>query len=418
MNPLTPHQYQELERAVVSAYNESDLSRIVRFTFGQPLEQLVKLPATFRTIVFDLIAVCEQRGWTTELVRAIHEERATNPNVSAYCQAHARFVFTPRVKLTDLTEVVQEGLTSVQTQATAGGAVADMIRRDDFREPLRELVGRLQRLRQLKTLHACLHDIQFKFLRLINSNLKLQAVGEDQGELLANYCVEISDSVAGAAKVIDTLSSRVAEQAWIALVGRAIGLLRDGGRGAADGCNLLDSMVRVQPSRINALLTELLTGMQLDPLAHALRSLVQVAGPSAPPLSASVEALGGLSARMRRMLDSHREWQVVDNSLVQIATELRVGLGWEVCGQMWAVVSPTLADLLARHPSDPWSIELARHRTELDVAVAGGVPTAGKAFERVRSGVSRGFYAADERLKELAGELSDVGGRLTILLGV
>ena len=77
---LTKAQEQELYDALCEAFNETELTRVIRFSLGENLENVVP-PGPFGQRVFELIAFCQRNGIIDQLITAIYKERERNPKV-------------------------------------------------------------------------------------------------------------------------------------------------------------------------------------------------------------------------------------------------------------------------------------------------------------------------------------------------
>jgi len=72
--PLTGPQKQQLQAAVLSAFNASDLEQLLAFDLNVRLLQIVG-QGPLDQMVFAVIEWCEQQGRTTEFLNAIARAR-------------------------------------------------------------------------------------------------------------------------------------------------------------------------------------------------------------------------------------------------------------------------------------------------------------------------------------------------------
>ena len=113
----------------------------------------------------------------------------------------------------------------------------------------------------------------------------------------------------------------------------------------------------------------------------------------------------------------HQEWQLVDNSLIQIDTELKLGSTLEQCSFLWSEVIKVLGPILDRDNEAGWSQELRGLGQQLDESIAAAsLGPVQLAFKRLLPRAMWFFYLADKDLKDLSGELDKVGDKLRSIL--
>jgi hypothetical protein len=164
------------------------------------------------------------------------------------------------------------------------------------------------------------------------------------------------------------------------------------------------------------LLTGVLERLGID---HLRVLLVQLGGRlgNDGALTRAATALGSLVPRLNRILSDHKEWQLVDNTLLQIETELKLGSPLEQCAFLWSEADKILQSILDRERGAGWSEELRQLGSDLGRAFATAEADRVKAsFRRLRPRAMWFFFQADKELKELASELDKVGDRLGEIL--
>jgi len=106
-------QFQEVHKALLEAYNKASLRQMLRFRLDRDLEELVA-DATFSSMIFDLLALAEEEGWDTKLVREAHLQ---NPGNAALAAVYEKYGWAPEIILADESQSLPPAL----TKASAGG---------------------------------------------------------------------------------------------------------------------------------------------------------------------------------------------------------------------------------------------------------------------------------------------------------
>lgn len=422
MTTFSPSQRQTFATIVVDAFTPDELSQLSRNRLGKPLNALVNASRGLIDVVPDLIDFVERQGWTEELVRGVYEERKDNPTVLQFCQVEAKFVFQPRTTTNELARAVGAGLSVVVGRFEPASALRAVLV-GNAAQTLADLGTQFSRLRKYKILHDCLHNLQFKYARGITTELRLfrdDPVGA--ADTLVAYFREMADELIQARPEIEGLESTGAEKMWLNVADESVrrmetAILQKKTDDAAKGFQLLDGVLRVQPTRINELLTGLLERLPLDPLRDTLTALAQPLGTEGAPLAEAAAALGNLTPRLNGILSDHKEWQLVDNSLHQIDTELRIGSALEQCSFLWSEVDKILGPILDRDRTGAWSQELRKLGKEFSDSFTTTNPEQVRgAFKRLHPRAMWYFFQADKDLKELSGELDEVGNKLRDIL--
>jgi hypothetical protein len=419
MSLFSVPQQQRLRETVTDAFQPDELAVLVRVTLGHRLDMLVFTNQPTPIVVDSLIQLVESRGWTEEFVRGVYEERKDNPNVRAFCEADARFVFTPRTATTDLAREVGSGLATVSSRLTDPGDPVRAVLVSQASQTLTDLGTQFTRLRKYKVLHDCLHSLQFKYAKAIPTELRVFREDQTAVDNLGTYLQEMADELVQARPECEGLASRAAEVMWLNVADESVRRMTDAVLAQKPddinkGFKLLEGLLRVQPTRINELLTGLLEQLQLENLRETLRRLV-----AAPEdgVARAVVALGGLCPRLNRILADHKEWQLIDITLHQIDTELKLGSGIEQCQFLWSEVGNVLTPLLNGDRAAAWSVELRQLGVDLTASFGSADPVhVQKAFRRLFPRAMWFFYRADKELKELSDELDKIGDKLRDIL--
>lgn len=195
MSLFTGSQQQALQAAVEDAFDADDLARLAKFRLGQSLQVMVQTDRALSAVVFDLIQFVESRGWTDEFVRGVYEERKDNLVVRQFCEANAQFVFVPRASTTELAREVGSGLDAVTGRMANKTDPVRAILAGQASLTLSDLGTQFTRLRKYKVLHDCLHNLQFKYARLIKTEIRVFKDDLNAADNLGTYFQEMSDEL-------------------------------------------------------------------------------------------------------------------------------------------------------------------------------------------------------------------------------
>ncbi|MGB1251420.1 MAG: effector-associated domain EAD1-containing protein [Candidatus Promineifilaceae bacterium] len=88
--PTTPRQWtsdlaQPFHAALLGAYNQTSLERMLRFTFNKTLTTIVA-PGSLTDMVFNLITVAEREGWIVDLILAAHQSNSGNQSLANFAR--------------------------------------------------------------------------------------------------------------------------------------------------------------------------------------------------------------------------------------------------------------------------------------------------------------------------------------------
>jgi hypothetical protein len=259
---------------------------------------------------------------------------------------------------------------------------------------------------------------------LISNGIKLFVESPEETDNLLILLGEMADELAETRPEAQDVESRTAELVWLNVADESVRRMRAavGGankdpKAASAGYALLESVLRVQPTRINELLTGVLEQLRLDRLRGLLDDIRNRLGGDAPALAEAIGALGSLTPRLNLMLSDHKEWQLVDNTLLQIEIELKLGSSLDQCAFLWTESDKVFQPILDRDRGAAWSEELRTLGLGLGGAFAAAdVELVKAAFRRLRPRAMWFFFQADKELKALASELDGLGGQLKVVL--
>lgn len=424
MSLFSGAQQQALQAAVLEAFNSEDLAALCRIHLGQRLEVLVNVNRGLGAVVSSLIEVVESHGWTEEFVRSAHQERPQNTEIQRFCAEHATFVFTPRAPNYELTRNVSSGLAAVAGRLADDRSTIREILVGQAHQNLADLGIQFTRLRQYKALHDCLHNLQFKYARLIANGLEKFIEHPEEVDTLVILFEEMADELNQARLQAQSVETRGMEELWLNMGETAIRRMRSAvvsrapdQKAAADGYGLLERILVAQPTRINELLTTVLESLALNRLRNLLVDFQNRIDSERSALEGATTALGNLTPRLNRILAVHREWQMVDNMLRLIENDFKTGAPLELCALLWSEIDNVFQPILDRDRDAAWSAELRQLRDGVDVALGTAeVKVAKAAFARLRPRAMWYFFKVDKELKELSDELDKLGKQLGVVL--
>lgn len=404
----------------MEAFTQATLAELTLYKLGARLDVMVNTNAGLGDVVFSLIQYVEKRGWGEEFIRGVYEERSDNQLIREFCNAHASFVFQPRPTTRELAQNVGAGLTEVVSRLHDTRDEIRAILAGDARIHLTELGTQFSRLRRYKVLHECLHNLQFKYVRLISNGLKILSTAPDEADNLRVLYAEMNDELTQCGPESRQLPSATAEAYWLNIANQSVqrlvrGLDESNAGLSTTGLQMLEGLLRVQPTRINELLTNVLEGIGFE---HLVAAFDGISGHlDSKSLTTATTAMGSLAPRLNRVLNNHKDWQLVDNALRQIDTDLKLGVDPALGAVLWAEADRVLRTLIQQERQAPWAVELQGLADGLNTAFAGNDANVVKtAFNRLKARTSWFFYQADRDLKELASDLDAVGSKLGDIL--
>ena len=76
LRELTPMEEEELNQALLNAFNADSFERMLRFKLGKNIDHFVSPNEGFRTIVFEIVKSANREGWLNDLIEGAS---AANP---------------------------------------------------------------------------------------------------------------------------------------------------------------------------------------------------------------------------------------------------------------------------------------------------------------------------------------------------
>ncbi len=307
-------------------------------------------------------------------------------------------------------------------------------------DALRGISGMVGALRQYKTLHDSLHDLQFQSLDFLlrearsaeTSAVRWSDVEASEGHVFdrLTWLQEFSTNE----QLSDT------EQEWI----NELGLIHCDLRSACEDRSL-DALARTARELKRYLATRMpMVNHELVKIAHDVELAAILAALDRVVMSmqarnltetqldrvrSGVESIRRLDERVKRGISDHDRWQVVDQKARLIADTLDERIDADYLARRWPELEGRIEQATAGAP-DPYT-ERVRHTAvrmrdalsnQESSASAGSVAVSldqaqiGQRYRECVHAVGQQFLRVDKRLHKLFDELTDVGGPLRTLL--
>ena len=397
-----------LGELIGDSFEKPELDGVVRISTGAGLfKEFATDTVPMRQIAIQLLQALEARGEVSPFLRAVLKARpalhSLHDLVGQAC---------PDALNSEPSLIAQVGpvVTSIEE---IGRSLDDPgVRKaiSDWSSDLGQVAHALELLAAYKTLHDCLHRLQLQQFRQVVDAAKRFAT-EPTDFVLLDSCVteikhECSDARDAAAALPDGPTGRGSELVWIeALENAARGLSAalDGlDAGGASVCvRQFRQVIRVEPFRLNRLLTLTADALPLDPLIAALRRvLAAVAAGQQPALAAGLDALVRLAPALRGRVAEHRQWQDAENMLWMVEELLGAPDALEQFALLWPNTRGQVAALCRLEPEAEWAMDMEQSSARLDQAVAAADALRLRlVFQRYRSLTLFRFFQVDKALR-------------------
>jgi hypothetical protein len=425
---MTPEQQEELQGAIMDAFDLDGLTQLVFFEMGEVLSNLVGTGGAFQTVVFNLITKLKQRGTAEVLAHAVCKARPSNSKVRAYA---AKYLAGdgPKSPATMATNVgVALGNVAAAAAQGAGGGQVDGIKEvvrefgDDFTNA-RELTDKLG---TFKALHDQLHVIDTRLFAMIRRALGTFRGNADERLALGDYTGELSDCAAAAAKIAQTLPPllRQTESGWIQRIEQVVTLIRSSLAGAdsktdENAVTLLRRPIQSEPPRINAQMVMLAAQLQepLGKLTEALAKLATADPARGEQVRVARADLEALRPRLAGLLLEHTAWQQIDIDLRLIPETAAQPLDPILI--VWDDVSRAARELCDPKREEAWAATLTATARRFDeTGRAGKADEQRQALQEFARLARKRFFDVDKELDEVCNSLVRIGEPLTLLLGL
>jgi hypothetical protein len=401
--------YAFLIEPLSKGFTGAELQTFLRTELNPELDQVTSSTDLTR-IAFDLVTTAEKGGWGKKLLEAVNKAKPDNASLRDFYNRYAPF-YSARAARTGLFELAGQ-VSNPQVRSTV----------DRFQGHFRAARANIQVLAAYKALHDRLHNLQVeyydRFLR--NASLFLTdvaAFGELEDDEIA--LVPIPQKLR---RLAEAVSTRQVEEAWIQRLEQAITYLHTALATHTEPplrhcIDLLKSLLRFQPPRINGLMVAAAGELPLRELIAAMRSIAPNGGApttgfeddAATRLRGGLQGLLDLQPRLARLVEEHNQWQQTDNDLVLATSE----------------ANPTVASLeflwqdnikpavlrLCGGSSEPWANALGRSvaQVETDFGTK-DLDAIRSSLARLRHRATLRFHEVDDNLNQLCNQLLVIGG--------
>jgi hypothetical protein len=333
---------------------------------------------------------------------------------------------------------VGEGLSALTTLIQVSPRVQEAALR--FRADFQVACEQIDLLGDYKDIHDQLHSLQFHCYNCIVQETRRSTDDDLAWDTLVDYELTFQDIVGRLQDISVQAAPAVAlaapagmpraalpssETAWVDDLAQAHRELHGAienadARQLKRAIRLINRVLTIQPSQINARLNTTARTLRLPALVQALGSirdllaLPQLDAEKVRQFETGVTSLSVLNAALAALVDSHDKWQAIDLELRRIETTLdqdpaELELSWPDLKEM---VEPLCADA-----SLPWAAALLADGARLEAVLAAG--DAGKikqSFRRYRRQAGDRFYRVDVDLKRTCDDLRTIVAPLASVL--
>src|SRR5688572_19646610 len=423
----------ELTDMLCSAFDDFGLEELVAVTLGEGLYTVyVPRGLPTRQAAYRLLEGVEKKGRTETLLRGALDRRPGRPDLRPIIGKYYPQVLMPlAVTRAEVSDVV-EGLEAVKRRSADPTVIAMVT---ESHAELERVNRELDLLARYKNLHDALHLVQLQHLRVVIGAVRRLHSDPAAGAELNAYVTQLRIHVMGARTAVEGLpegTGRQLELEGVNLLESAVADLRTAvkdvdERIGAQAVTKLKRVLRVQPFRVNQLLTLTAQGLPLTQLISALEKIATPPG-NGPQhnvsLDAAINSLRSLVPDLLGCVQEHRLWQEVENNLWLAQEDWQQGAPSDALGQFWIVwpsITERVAALSAAYPTADWAIELKKdadafERWFPDPARLVDFAKAQAAFELFRNHALFRFYLVDMTLKAKCGTIATIGAPLDDLL--
>lgn len=277
-----------------------------------------------------------------------------------------------------------------------------------------------------KDLHDLLHHLQFHCYNGIAQAVTYFPNDESTLNILADNELTLEEIVVDLRQVAERPSVSKLEMAWVEDAHLAQTDLHNAIE-ALDKKVLkktvwrLNRLLATQPARVNALLNHSARALQLPALLNALTNLgahldaLDLDQTKVTAFQAGLAAMSKLNAGLILLIDEHDNWQRLDVELRRIEASLDHDL--TELEMSWSDVRSRAEPLYASR-AEEWAIALKEEGSALDNALSADINPVKvrRSFRSYQRHATYQFFQVDKELKELCGDLRQIGAPLASIL--
>lgn len=418
---------EQLTEVISDNFDVKQLTNLLSLSMGTDYKNLVPEGLTPPQAVQKLLSDFSSRDLITVFIDQLLAAQARNvPVASALQEIRDTFpsaVPQPAVQIA----AMRSGLEKVGQQLDDPEIVKLVQDSGDF---LITFASQITILRAYKTLHDCLHGLQFNLrgfataLRLLRED---PSNAEELSHTVASLATKITDAEAAIPELPDSPPSiQETENDWVKELRRITDLTQAAmdtaehltGRRALQ---MLRSLLSLHLTRIDGELRKATNAINLAKLQELFAQAAAIDSLQLPVLQAlqhGESACERLQQQLRSRVNQHSSWQSIDRSLWGADAFLDIiAQDSADFDAMWIGLSTGINELLEIDPASVWATRLrdllekvnASRQTEDWKLVV-------RAFSTFRDQASAQFYALDGDLKRLAGQVYVLSRPLARLL--
>jgi hypothetical protein len=295
-----------------------------------------------------------------------------------------------------------------------------------LREGFRDASAQVAKLGNYKDLHDLLHQLEFSCYNGLRREV-IPRFPDDEAAAIAldQYVLDMDLIVNRLRQVLTRPSAPQEALGWIKDVASSRDELREASetRDAKilkEACSQVRRVLALQPTRINALLTQAADELRLHQLSLDLMvasnrlAAMRLEPDQMSRFRLGVEALGRLDQGLMTLIGAHHRWQDLDNLLRFLDSQLEMDLAdlqwsWE---DVQSKVEPLCSSIM-----EDWVIELSKAGANLQMALSSDVPVRVKrCFRNYYAQVSQRFFMIDRDLKSLCDDMQQIGEPLAAVM--
>jgi hypothetical protein len=285
-----------------------------------------------------------------------------------------------------------------------------------FRNDLQDTSKRLKEFRDLKSLHNHLHDLQQVFYNPIQVAVEGAVPATVARMMLEPLGPRLATLVSAIRQARDDKILPPEEFGWFVKLEQSKGLFDTFLQADAtvqsleDAGYQMDSILRIQPAKINRMMVQMATDLNLDHLVAVITKIHFTSNRLGvtPYAADDASSLTSLNDRLHYLINRHNQWQSLNDEFLSIdpgtAPSRRIEIAWD---NIWRV-----AQSLIESSQEEWSANLRKKGNAIAAALQQkdfqGSAERLRAFQRE---VQARFYDADDALLRHCDNLNAVVGK-------
>lgn len=429
--PEKPVDLRKLLRAINDSFSEDDL-RDLCFELRLDFENL---PGTVKKDkARELVIHFDRRKRVNVLVAAFQELR---PQISIEAIILDEIDEDPtssRIEIHQADILPAQDKSNTVIASKSFGAIVRMLTREDvrtavvtFQTDFQAASQQIDQMNDYKQVHDLFQILETQYDLIYRDQKRLPdddmawddiAIAEPELEAKINDMVMLSksDTFAGSNLRWAAQLETVKEHLHTAVNGDDLDALEE-------GVTLLSRVLTRHPTRINAQLVAVASGLRLDNLERAITTIsgslaeAEVAmGNMVEEVKSGRSALAGLDERLKALVREHNAWQNVDDEVRRVKSAVSQN-NFEELEDAWFDLEPMTQELIDTDPDAEWAQNLSKVMSDLTPAIEQQINSkVRRLFMRYHTYVGHRFREVDLELLSLCTELQRVGEQIDLLL--